>query len=285
MSETFRELVPSDQPNIIGPDFFSFYAREVADLLHGEEILAFFPRDSKSESARKVVENGKGGDQSCAKPLFSDIMADSNSEVKKELLKTLLRESLSTLTKEVDEILEPIVSLRHELSKLRCKKKKLTMDLESKDKLMETPCKKTKEELSSSSHGMSFGDAVIKSDLAMQVDEDEDREQLEQILVKHAKEYTLTLCHMEQKLEAILETTTSRCRTMTRVEKQELKSSIQKLPSKNLERVAEIISRKKLPDSPSSDEVFVDLENEDKTTLWRLYFYVKAVDNARKLAR
>ncbi|KAL8159229.1 hypothetical protein V2J09_000766, partial [Rumex salicifolius] len=284
MSETSCGLVAPDQPNTIGPDFFSYYAREVADLLQDDECQSFNPRATESESAGKVVENGNREDCSCVKPLFSDIMVDLDSEAKKGLLKTLLRESVSTLTQEVDEIFDPIVSLRHERSQLRCKNQQLNVEVQSKDEIPERPCKKRKAELSSSAHGMSIGDA-LKSDLAMQVDDNEDRIQLEQILEKHAKEYTLILNHMDKQLEAILETAISRCRTMTRVEKQELKASIQKLPPKNLDRVAEILFRNKPSDLSSPDEVFVDLEDEDNTTLWRLYFYVMAVDNARKLAR
>ncbi|KAH9742609.1 NET domain-containing protein [Citrus sinensis] len=89
--------------------------------------------------------------------------------------------------------------------------------------------------------------------------------------------------HMEQKLEELLNTVVSRCRPMTRPEKQELRKLIQKLPQNNLARVVEIVQHSKLADSRPSDEYFVDLEKEDNVTLWRLFYYVKAVEKAREL--
>lgn len=96
---------------------------------------------------------------------------------------------------------------------------------------------------------------------------------------------------------------------MTRPEKQELRKLIQKLPQNNLARVVEIVQHSKLADSRPSDEYFVDLEKEvqklktwheflesilnfnpvqnivfqDNVTLWRLFYYVKAVEKAREL--
>ncbi|KAH9791081.1 NET domain-containing protein [Citrus sinensis] len=72
-------------------------------------------------------------------------------------------------------------------------------------------------------------------------------------------------------------------RPMTRPEKQELRKLIQKLPQNNLARVVEIVQHSKLADSRPSDEYFVDLEKEDNVTLWRLFYYVKAVEKAREL--
>jgi hypothetical protein len=95
---------------------------------------------------------------------------------------------------------------------------------------------------------------------------------------------------------------------MTLTEKQQLRKLVQKLPPKNLDRIVEIIQRGKPTEAQSSDEILVDLEKEvnkmrehfiwilfrianpsknvvqDNTTLWRLYFYVEAVEKARVLA-
>ncbi|KAK9221533.1 hypothetical protein WN944_009960 [Citrus x changshan-huyou] len=110
-----------------------------------------------------------------------------------------------------------------------------------------------------------------------------DSSEVEETVKKYSDELFATLGHMEQKLEELLNTVVSRCRPMTRPEKQELRKLIQKLPQNNLARVVEIVQHSKLADSRPSDEYFVDLEKEDNVTLWRLFYYVKAVEKAREL--
>lgn len=51
-------------------------------------------------------------------------------------------------------------------------------------------------------------------------------------------------------------------RSMTLVEKQQLRKMIQELPPRNLDRVVEIIQRNKPIDRYSRDEIHVDLEKE-----------------------
>lgn len=51
-------------------------------------------------------------------------------------------------------------------------------------------------------------------------------------------------------------------RSMTLVEKQQLRKMIQELPPRNLDRVVEIIQRNKTIDRYSRDEILVDLEKE-----------------------
>ncbi|XP_059645257.1 uncharacterized protein LOC132286864 isoform X2 [Cornus florida] len=108
---------------------------------------------------------------------------------------------------------------------------------------------------------------------------------VEETMKKYSDELFTTLGHMDQKLEEILNMVTSSCRLMTLAEKQQLQKLIQKLPPRNLDRVAEIIQSSKPPGKNSCDEIHVDLENEDNVTLWRLYYYVEAVEKARKLPR
>ncbi|KAL6960503.1 hypothetical protein U1Q18_038266 [Sarracenia purpurea var. burkii] len=107
---------------------------------------------------------------------------------------------------------------------------------------------------------------------------------VEESIKKHSDELSATLQKMEQQLEEILDIVLSNCRLMTLSEKQQLQKLIKKLPPRNLDRVVEIIRRNKPPGKYFFDEIHVDLEKEDNTTLWRLYFYVEAVDNARKLS-
>ncbi|KAK9271659.1 hypothetical protein L1049_002022 [Liquidambar formosana] len=111
-----------------------------------------------------------------------------------------------------------------------------------------------------------------------------DRLQVEEKMKKYSDELSATLQNMEQQLEELLDTVTAKCRPMTLTEKQKLRNFIQNLPPKNLDRVVEIIRRGKMSETHSHDEIHVDLEEEDNLTLWRLYYYVKAVENARRLS-
>lgn len=96
---------------------------------------------------------------------------------------------------------------------------------------------------------------------------------------------------------------------MTFAEKKQLQKMIKALPRENLDRVAELVKRGKQGDEKSDDDIHVDLEKEVReehmdtlyivlfvysnfcctlllqniATLWRLYYYVKAIEKARKL--
>lgn len=98
-------------------------------------------------------------------------------------------------------------------------------------------------------------------------------------------------------------------RLMTLTEKQQLQRMIKNLPPRNLDSVVEIIQhRHRQSNEYSCREIHIDLEKEvnknyvqnvmwiivtggplrlrclqDNVTLWRLYFYIEAVENAKKL--
>ncbi|KAL9274004.1 Transcription factor GTE6-like protein [Drosera capensis] len=114
--------------------------------------------------------------------------------------------------------------------------------------------------------------------------ETENSIQLEETVKKHSDEVSQTLSHMEQQLEELLDTVVSKCRQMTQPEKQKLLKQVKNLHPKNLDHVVEIIKRKEPTESPSSEDIFVDLEKQENVTLWRLYFYIQAVENTRKLS-
>ncbi|XP_023912447.2 uncharacterized protein LOC112024041 isoform X2 [Quercus suber] len=105
--------------------------------------------------------------------------------------------------------------------------------------------------------------------------------EVEDSVNKFSDELSAKLGHMEQQLEELLGAIMSTCRDMTLTEKQQLRKLIQKLPPKNLNRVVEIIQHGKLAEPQSCDEIFVDLEKENNITLWRLYYYIGAVEKAR----
>ncbi|PIN03438.1 hypothetical protein CDL12_24036 [Handroanthus impetiginosus] len=102
---------------IVGPDFFGFYTSEVTELLSQNEGLLPFThqtshlagnlhevgRDEGSikNSCRTQENNGISGSAS----LFSNGIGALVSEFKRERLKSLLRQSVLTLTQEVDEVI------------------------------------------------------------------------------------------------------------------------------------------------------------------------------------
>uniref|UniRef100_A0A0A0LB98 NET domain-containing protein n=2 Tax=Cucumis sativus TaxID=3659 RepID=A0A0A0LB98_CUCSA len=71
---------------------------------------------------------------------------------------------------------------------------------------------------------------------------------------------------------------------MTFKEKEELQKLIQKLPPENIRRVAEIVIQHRTDKTDLSGEIHIGLDKENNTTLWRLYYYVEAVEKAKKLA-
>ncbi|XP_043703216.1 uncharacterized protein LOC122653459 isoform X1 [Telopea speciosissima] len=108
--------------------------------------------------------------------------------------------------------------------------------------------------------------------------------EVEETVKKYSDELFAKLGHMEQQLEELLDIVMSKSRSMTITEKQKLRKLIQELPPKNLDRIVEIVLGKRPQDCRPCDEVYIDLENEDNVTLWRLYYYVEAVASAKKLA-
>ncbi|KAL8200767.1 hypothetical protein R6Q57_012106 [Mikania cordata] len=100
---------------------------------------------------------------------------------------------------------------------------------------------------------------------------------------KHSDDLSATLQRMKEKLEALVDIVASSCRAMTLAEKHQLRRLILNLHPQNLNRVVEIIHRGKPPENQSIDDITVNLLNEDNSTLWRIYFHVKAVENARNL--
>ncbi|KAI7734780.1 hypothetical protein M8C21_007086 [Ambrosia artemisiifolia] len=100
---------------------------------------------------------------------------------------------------------------------------------------------------------------------------------------EHSAELSATLKRMEEKLEELVDLVVSGCRAMSLEEKHQLRRLVENLDPENLDRVVQIIQRGKPPEKQARDDITVDLQNEDKSTLWRIYFHVKAVENARKL--
>ncbi|KAK2969759.1 hypothetical protein RJ640_028039 [Escallonia rubra] len=124
MSEASRGLNTSAEQRKVGPDFFGYYAREVAELLsQDEDFLPFASQIPdlagithgvvRDKDITKHIYDGKEGSSSSdCLSLFSDAIGAELSDFKKERLKALLRQSVVVLTREVDESLEPVLNLR-----------------------------------------------------------------------------------------------------------------------------------------------------------------------------
>lgn len=102
--------------NKLGPDLFGFYVREATELLSHDEGLLPFPHQishlagnihdlvkekcQTKNSCRRKENNGITD----AGSLFSDGLGAQLSGFNRESLKTLLRQSVFSLTQEVDEV-------------------------------------------------------------------------------------------------------------------------------------------------------------------------------------
>lgn len=327
--------VASTECNRKGPDYFGLFASEVAELISQDED--FLPiSDQLFEKSGKVngaVEEKNSSMNSyiarkcrytgSSASLFSDCFGSHVSNFGKERLKLLLRQSIVALSREVDEILDPVFSLCQLRSCLRYKEsllavpgavsesdqgnrpqKKLKVstlsDSEKEDlnispsrgdtsndvKILEgeqvktSLAKKDQNELGSNA-GATPEDWDVHNDLQFLLQNDSAK--VESVMKEHYDELLATLGYMEEKLEELLDIVMSNCRLMTLPEKLHLRQLIRDLPPKNLDHVVQIFCRGKQVEKHSRSDVHVDLENEDKATLWRLYFYIETVENAKRL--
>ncbi|XVF57912.1 hypothetical protein PTKIN_Ptkin07bG0020700 [Pterospermum kingtungense] len=265
-----------------GPDFFSFYAREIVDLLLQDESTPLASNASELSQGEYGVVNGKD-----AGPLFENNIGVGLSDSKKRRLKGLLRQSANDLSMEVDEMLDPVVSMCQLRYKIRSKS---LVNSASDGDAAQVATKKPKLSASCSSTSIGGNSCPAKSGSCEEIEDDlefllknDNQLLVEETTKKYSDELLSTLVHMEQKLEETLDAVTSKCRPMTRPEKRQLQKLIQKLPKENLIRIVEIIQHGRSAGEPC-EEIFVDLEKEENVTLWRLYYYVEAVEKAKMLA-
>ncbi|XP_050224028.1 uncharacterized protein LOC126673798 [Mercurialis annua] len=254
--------VASGDSNKERPDHFAFYTCQIKTLVSQNDFTVNICGE------REVVH--------CEPSLFSNSIAAGLSDHKEQTLNSLLRQSLAILTPEADAMLESVIGMRQLQSQVTSRKTGVTSE-------SETGLNK-----SSSSTSFSKPDGAVSSESCQEEDSDlqlllaADNSLAWEMIKKHSDELFTTLSYMEKQLEEQLDTVVSTCRPMTLAEKKHLQKLIQQLPPKNLNRVARIVQRSK-PEAQSCNEVFVDLEQEDNTTLWRLYYYIEAVEKAKKL--
>nr|KJB10121.1 hypothetical protein B456_001G185000 [Gossypium raimondii] len=90
-----------------GPDFFSFYACQIADLLSEDKNTLSNSNASELSQGKYVVVNDKESMDCSPKDvdsLFENNIGDKLSDFKKGRLKGLLRQSVNDISMEVDEV-------------------------------------------------------------------------------------------------------------------------------------------------------------------------------------
>lgn len=131
MSEGVGNSGASTEPSKVGPDYFAFYAQEIEKLLSmDEDFLPLSPSQaSKSAETRSEDEkdvNGhillNGKKSSIVSGSFSQGIGGELSDFKKERLKSLLQQTVVSLSREVDDMLDPVLAIRHLQSQLRSRK-------------------------------------------------------------------------------------------------------------------------------------------------------------------
>ncbi|XP_049371757.1 uncharacterized protein LOC125836608 isoform X2 [Solanum verrucosum] len=280
--------VASTECNRQGPDYFGLFASEVAELISQDEDFLpisdqIFEKNGKVNGA--VEEKNSSMNSYIAKEfrytggsasLFSDCFGSHVSNFGMERLKLLLRQSIVALSQEVDE------DSKRENLNISPSRGDTTNDVKKLDgeQVKESLAKKDQNEFGSNA-GETPEDGDVHNDLQFLLQNDSAK--VESLIEKHCDELVSTLGYMEERLEELLDIVMSNCRLMTFPEKQHLRQLIRDLPPKNLDRVVQIFCRGKQVERHSCSEVYVDLENEDKATLWRLYFYIETVENAKRL--
>ncbi|KAG5099180.1 hypothetical protein AAZX31_16G063300 [Glycine max] len=294
MSNASKSFVASDKYERVGPDYFGYYSSEVVNLLSQDEDV--FPvstqtpelPESKYEEGRK--KNLVNQSDNCSGPLYSNAVGACLSDFKKDRLKSLLRQSVIALSSEVDQVVDPVFAAYHLQANLKSKSQSLNDTATASDNVVQVPCKKLKMSSSSSSDRFLEQATNVNPQCSRKTTDDiqflleNDNVEVAEMVTEYANDLSGTLGYMEEQLELLLDTIMFKCRSMTLAEKQRLQSLIQKLPARNLDRVVELIWRNRPIEEQNCDKIFVDLEKEDDATLWRLYYYIEAVEKAKSLS-
>uniref|UniRef100_A0A2P2NHK2 Uncharacterized protein n=1 Tax=Rhizophora mucronata TaxID=61149 RepID=A0A2P2NHK2_RHIMU len=105
-----------------GPDYFTYYIREVERLLSEDDNFLPFASELAGDKCEMFEgkETVKHHNTSSGSP-FSDSAGSGLSHYKRERLVSLLQQALTALTPEVDEMLEPVVAMQNLRSQVRSK--------------------------------------------------------------------------------------------------------------------------------------------------------------------
>ncbi|XP_042062843.1 uncharacterized protein LOC121806769 isoform X2 [Salvia splendens] len=271
-----------------GPDFFGLYKGEIDALLSQDDnLLPHLPPVSQSSRDVKRVVREKGSmKKSCqtegkntstgSAPLFSNGIGALLSDFKRERLQLLINQSASTLTQEIDEMENPVLSVCRIRSCLSHKEKLLSLEAAATHTIDQPQHPEKKAKVIPACADLESEQIQLDDDLRFILEHDSSK--VKELMESYTTEISTT--HMETKLEQILDSVMTTCRVMTLAEKQELRTRIQKLPAMSLDRVVEIIEQDNPSQKYSGSILNVDLSVLGNVTLWRLYFYVATVEAA-----
>ncbi|XP_030484955.1 uncharacterized protein LOC115701332 isoform X1 [Cannabis sativa] len=312
----------SSEHNRDGPDYFGYYKCQAQKLLTQVEDFQLFTSSKSSDfSGKKSSEDRGESDFVAPCSLFSNGVGDELSDFKRERLKTLLLQGVNSLTPEVNEMLYPVQQMREIRMHRRNRKNSSSLSVAPKNgDTGQSPLKKHKishltpkvaspiNPGSNDSNKISVNgttgpeESKVNGDDNRQLLIENDGPEVDNILKGVSDELSSKLGYMDQQLEQLLNIAVSvcslnrtlsiitvrhvnlavMCRPMTIPEKKQLQKMIKGLPPKNLDRVVELVEH---AEKKPADEIKVDLEKESNITLWRLYYYVQAVEKARLLSQ
>ncbi|XP_058760529.1 uncharacterized protein LOC131633868 isoform X2 [Vicia villosa] len=263
----------SNAPRRVGPDFFGYYSSEVVNLLSRDENvlpvttqLSELPQNKCGGGGKNLVNRS----YTLSGPLYNNGVGDGLSDFEKDRLKSLLRQSAFTLSSEVDEVVDPVFTMYHLQSGLRSKTHSLNLatirsddapQISSKKQKVTSPSSSARPDLAQNGDVNSQSSMKMRNDLQFLLENDS--VEVDEMVKKYSDELSETGI-WNKNLSYFL---TRLCQS-----------------AENLDRVVEIICRSRPEEEQSCDKIFVDLEKEDNATLWRLYYYVEAVEKANSLS-
>ncbi|MQL85053.1 hypothetical protein Taro_017569 [Colocasia esculenta] len=271
-SEASRKILSHSKQNDRGPDYFGYYKHSALNLFYQNEDIPF----SGTE-----IHNFSGSGS-----FFGDPIVEGLSNIKKEKLRMLLKQSVVCLDQEIDKIHSRISAM------FQIDEALMGNELGTSDEDLEEPESSRSQrsallgklsKLADTSQSESFKKVYEDFQVLLHVAGLEAQDAIDKCFADALAELDL----MEQNLEEYLNILASKCRTcrannrqMTAAEKEVLGQWIHVLPGKALDRIVEIIHCRDSTKKPLPDKIHVDLEKEDNAVLWRLYFYVKTVARA-----
>ncbi|CAJ1786435.1 unnamed protein product [Sphenostylis stenocarpa] len=212
----------SDKYERVGPDYFGYYSAEVVNLLSlDEDVLPVsnelpeLPKSKYEEGRKQNLVNQSGN---CSGPLYSNGVGAGLSDFKKDRLKSLLRQSVISLSSEVDEVVEPVFATYHLQSKLKCKSHSVNGTPSVSNDVVQGHSKKLNVSSSSSSAKFLEQTTNVNPQCSSKISDDvkllleNDSEEVVEMVKKYSNELSRTLGYMEEKLELLLDTTMLKCR-------------------------------------------------------------------------
>ncbi|KAJ0972474.1 hypothetical protein J5N97_020433 [Dioscorea zingiberensis] len=275
----YHMMSKDSRENVFEPDYFGYWKHLFLELLspNGDALLPL--KESDTKSAAETCSVGENSSVS----YFSGAISKGLSELKKEKLNLILKQSIASIDKEADEMLDNILATFQIEADLREKELLCCYSSASDEDLSEPSGSKKRKAPSPMPSYPDPHTSLTAKQVYDGIQAQGNGEIDHQAVEKYLNAMLAKLGKMEVDLEEFLNVLVSKCRPMNHAEKQQLGQLIRKLPSKSIDRVAEIIKYKSPSTGHDADTIHVDLEELDNLKLWRLYYYVETVAKANPL--